>query len=153
MENDRALSITSSKMHATVTTRHTRAHTTRPWTGQDGYAPCPPPPHPRLPFPFDEEALTLTCPVMSSGPSSVCRNIVLCHLTGTISEQKAGGGGGRVSGRANSAGGKLSVQREVRKYFALGACWQVSPPVFVLGGVGLRFSMRWAGAEGAQDTL
>lgn len=31
---------------------------------------------------------TLTCPVMSSGPSSVCRNIVLCHLTGTISEAK-----------------------------------------------------------------
>lgn len=47
---------------------------------------------------------TLTCPVISSGPSSVCRNMVLCHFTGTI------------SGRGGGAGGEGHVQAQAKRF-------------------------------------
>lgn len=61
------------------------------------------PPPPSLPPLSQFCQRTFTCPVISSGPSSVCRNIVLCHLTGTISGTSRRGGGKIIRTKACSA--------------------------------------------------
>lgn len=54
------------------------------------------------------DAPTLTWPVMSSGPSSVCLNMVSCHLTGTISASDGGRWRGRT-GEANLLRGRTNL--------------------------------------------